>query len=229
MAWLVFSLSFYIIFCHYACDLTSRMTVTPDSLGISSFEDVERLGYTVMVKSGTSKEEKLKNIKSLRKHLKIESSDVKLDENNKLYNLLNDKAKALFLGVSSYFTLNDGVYALDLKQPTTSLNSFGLQKDSEFTKIFSYHLRKMDESGLLHRLEKKWNHIVEKHKTDGGRRATPLGYENVLFPFMGVILGAVLALSALLCEMIAAWKHKGKPAIQEGQVGPPMAAKYYPP
>ena len=229
MTWLVFSLSFYIIFSHYACDLTSRMTVTPDSLGISSFEDVERLGYTIMVESGSSKEEKLKNIQSFRKQLKIESSDVKLDENNKLYNLLNDKAKTLFLGVSSYFTFNDGVYALDLKQPTTSLNSFGLQKDSEFTKIFSYHLRKMDESGLLHRLEKKWNQIVEKHKTDGGRRATPLGYENVLFPFMGVILGAVLALSALLCEMMAAWKHKGKPAGQKGQVGPPTAAKYYPP
>ena len=34
MAWLVFALSFYVIFCHYACDLTSRMTVTPNKLDI---------------------------------------------------------------------------------------------------------------------------------------------------------------------------------------------------
>ena len=233
MALLVFAFSFYIIFCHYACDLTSRMTVTPDKLDIRSFEDVERLGYTVIAKHGTSTAEKLKDIQNLTGNLNIKIIDF---SNEKLRNdswfvsdVVLDQAKTLILGVSStYAASSDGLYALALDQPTEILLSFGLQKDSEYTKIFSHHLRRMAESGLLHRLERKWKPKLITNTGDGNS-VSPLGYENVLFPFMGVVFGIMIAVSALLCEMMAAWKHKGKLAIQEGKVGPPTAAKYFPP
>ena len=233
MALLVLAFSFYIIFCHYACDLTSRMIVTPDKLDIRSFEDVARLGYTVFAKHGTSTAEKLKDIQNLT-GLNIQIIDF---SNEKLRNnswfvsdVVLDQAKALILGVSSTFAdSSDGLYALALDQPTEILLSFGLQKDSEYTKIFSYHIRRMGESGLLHRLENKWKPKLNTNAAGGGTSATSLGYENVLFPFMGVVVGTIIAVSALLCEMMAAWKHRGKPAIQEGKADPPPAAKYFPP
>ena len=61
----------------------------------------------------------------------------------------------------------------------------------------------MDESGLLHRLAEKATR-ASKPKVGGGTSATPLGYENVFFPFIGVIVGTVIALSTLFCEMIVA-------------------------
>ena len=64
----------------------------------------------------------------------------------------------------------------------------------------------MGESGLLHRLENKWKPKLNTNAAGGGNSATPLGYENVLFPFMGVVVGTIIAVSALLCEMMAAWK-----------------------
>ena len=198
MALLVFALLFYVIFCHYTCDLTSRMTWTPNKLDIRSYEDVARLGYTVAVRRETSLEEKLRNIKR-GIDLKIEAFDD--DSVNTKSEILN-KAKTLLLGVSSYFIIIDGVYALDLEQQSTLLLSFGLQKNSEYTQIFSHHLQKMDESGLLHRLAQKWGiKSVSKPKVSG---AIPLGYENVLFPFIGVVIGTIIALTILFCEMLVA-------------------------
>ena len=70
-----------------------------------------------------------------------------------------------------------------------------------FTQIFNYHLQKMDEWGLLH----KYTRLGSKPTVvGGGTSATPLGYENVFFPFIGVIVGTVIALSTLFCEMIVA-------------------------
>ena len=70
-----------------------------------------------------------------------------------------------------------------------------------FTQIFNYHLQKMDEWGLLH----KYTRLGSKPTVvGGGTSATPLGYENVFFPFIGVIVGTVIALSTLFCEIIVA-------------------------
>ena len=46
--------------------------------------------------------------------------------------------------------------ALNIRDALYGHFSFGLQKDSEFGQIFNYHLLKMQQSGILEGLHKKW-------------------------------------------------------------------------
>ena len=63
--------------------------------------------------------------------------------------------------------------------------------------IFTYHLTKMQESGLLDKLKGKWVSRGGERRFGFGE-AIPLGYENVLFPF------GIVAIAALVGVIIAA-------------------------
>ena len=93
---------------------------------------MERLGYTVHVTRGTSLEEKLRNI---QRGTELKTEVFEMSDENTIKNEVLDKPKSLFFGVSSDLINNDGVYALDLEQPSTVSLSFGLQKDSEYREV----------------------------------------------------------------------------------------------
>jgi hypothetical protein len=64
-------------------------------------------------------------------------------------------------------------------------------KNSEFTDLFNYHLRKMEQSGLTHIILKRWR----KRPTEvfSVPESITLGYNNTLFPFLLVTTGAIVA------------------------------------
>ena len=42
------SVTFSLVFIHYTCDLTARMTSTPPGIGLKSFQDVKDRGYELV-------------------------------------------------------------------------------------------------------------------------------------------------------------------------------------
>ena len=74
----------------------------------------------------------------------------------------------------------------------------GLQKNSEFTEMFNYHIFKLYEMGVMDRLKHKY--VDKPNKEFGFPEAITLGYENLLFPFGFIVLGMILAASAIIVE-----------------------------
>ncbi len=83
--------------------------------------------------------------------------------------------------------------------------AFGLQKGSEFYDIFNYYLLKMEQSGFLDMLHQKWLENPYKDDTKSsfdGNTTLALGYDNVLFPFLGLGWGLLASAVLALLEWI---------------------------
>ena len=95
---------------------------------------------------------------------------------------------------------NDSFQLLPLRDAIVYDSSFSFQKDSEFTKLFNFHIAKMHESGVSDLMVKKYL----KGKTDFGvdNEVAALGFENVLFPFLMLSIGGILALKFCVLEKI---------------------------
>lgn len=75
--------------------------------------------------------------------------------------------------------------------------------DSEFTALFNYHVAKMEQSGILSKLRDKhfgdvFGHAIEITEV----RKVVLGFDNVLFPFAILGIGAQVTIVILICEKI---------------------------
>ena len=83
---------------------------------------------------------------------------------------------------------------------------FALQKDSEFSGAFNYHLLKQFEHGILKRVTKDHHMFKYTKERFGMPDAAPLAYNNLTFPFMCLGLGIVASLLIASSErMIAKW------------------------
>lgn len=85
--------------------------------------------------------------------------------------------------------------------------AFGLQKDSEFTKLFNYHLSLLHESGVVNNHRKQYldpdpDPIVSNQMEE----AFALGYDTLLFPFLTLVFGIGMSLGLLLFEKIKKWQ-----------------------
>ena len=70
----------------------------------------------------------------------------------------------------------------------------------EFTELFNHHIFRLYEMGVMDRLKHKY---VDKPNEDFGfPEAIALGYENLLFPFGFIALGAILASVVIVGEHI---------------------------
>ena len=64
----------------------------------------------------------------------------------------------------------------------------------------------MDESGVNHRLALRWLPKIED--APSVEPALSLGYDNVLLPFLALVLGGMLSILAALMELTALLIHK---------------------
>ena len=76
-----------------------------------------------------------------------------------------------------------------------------LQKDSEFALMFTYHILKMEQSGLIDRIRHKW---MDSADNIYERPMPPtLGFESVIFLFALLLLGALAAGIIIYFEFLA--------------------------
>ena len=97
-----------------------------------------------------------------------------------------------------------------MSDATYGMAGFGLQKDSEFTQVFNYHLLKAMEHGLVRRsyIDHHKSRFVQEHFGVG--EGESLGMNHVMFTFELLAFGAAVSLALAAAEFaVDRWARKG--------------------
>ena len=78
-----------------------------------------------------------------------------------------------------------------------------LQKDSEFLELFNYYMLKGIETGIIKKLFRSWNLDWYVNEQFGMIEPQPLTYKNVMFTFICLASGMVVALVIAILEHLA--------------------------
>ena len=215
---LVSSVCLTVVFVHFTCDLTTRMTVEPPKPIIRSFEDVIEQGYMVVQQetmgallAEAPKDSPMREV-STQNLIHFENDDKYITI--KLYLDGHWGDRVLLYGVFDPFSqheLEKQLIGLQIEEAITVHEGVVLQKDSEFKELFNHHIMKLYEVGVIDRLMRK--NVIIQNEEFGIAEAVALGYENVLFPFGIIFLGMVLAVVAIVGEGMS--KLMGKLALEK--------------
>ena len=188
---LTVSIGYYLLFAYFSCGICAKLTSQRENQAIRSFDDVLLHDYQVTVQSGTVEEDYMKNAHNGSAMQKVYGKVLKSTDSNALIRRVIGEPKTLYYGSVAWSRDNPGIKPLVIDELVRRSEAIGLQKDSEFTSMFTYHILKMEQSGLIDRIGRRWM---------GGADAiyglpTPpsLGYENVVFPFALIAFGALSA------------------------------------
>ena len=82
--------------------------------------------------------------------------------------------------------------------------TLAFKKDSEFTELFSHHLKIMEEGGILPKLRSDWIPSLGIDSSTNGitAEANILGFENLAFPFMILTIGSIVAFATSIIEYL---------------------------
>ena len=157
--------------------------------------------YNVLLQKGTRAYRLFESSPRNSSYNKLFNEAIKDNPDNDFYTNEEEKAKVMAdentIAFTSIFTYigNKDVVTLDVDETFHTYASLGLQKDSEFREIFNYHLLKMKQSGTFWKFEEEWfskkgNQLISSN----GPEKICLGYNNLLFPFSILAIGAGLSI-----------------------------------
>ena len=100
-----------------------------------------------------------------------------------------------FMGYGSGTALSavPGGVAYNIEELNINQVTIALQKDSEFTEPFEYHVLKMRQSGLLSQSALKWLPQPKRDLPGCQLEAKQLSFDNLLFLFVILLGGVVIA------------------------------------
>ena len=82
--------------------------------------------------------------------------------------------------------------------------AFAYPMDSEFEGFFSYQIRRMSETGQLHKIYQNWGIVqpepLQLRRADEGQTPFAIEAKNVVFVFMVLAAGSILSFIVLLIE-----------------------------
>ena len=198
MTLLVFALHSYVLFTYYTCNLTAAMTTTTPSTGILSFEDAKRNGYKVLVIDGSAHSVRVKD-KGLNLVMLKPTPGTSYPE--LLANTMSrESSKVLNFGSSLSFVGRREFYPLVIKESLLQMVAFALQQDSEYKELFNHHLKKLNEKGILDKLAEMY--MPKRNTPQTILEAIPLGYDNVLFPSLLMLIGIMSSLLIVCLESV---------------------------
>ena len=87
---------------------------------------------------------------------------------------------------------------LDIAEYTNLYKTIALQKNSEFLELVDHHIIKMQECGWIARLKHTWMFLANEDYEI--TEATELTINNVMFTFVTLAFGIVIALCLLIIE-----------------------------
>ena len=96
--------------------------------------------------------------------------------------------------------LADQSFALKMDDAFYGTATLALQKDSEFLSVFIHYILKTMESGLLRKNHLK--HFADLFVKDNFEMIEPLGYNNVMFPFICLGVGICLSFAKVIAEIV---------------------------
>ena len=194
-----------LMFVYYTTDITADMTSGPPQIQIRTFQDVIHHNYKVVTATPY-----YENILA-----SAEPGTAKSKVFNGYFESKNDMCEAMTEVVTNPKTvcyanpssqigrcLGDQTFALEMDDAVYAISSLGLQKDSEFLQIFNYYILKGIESGCFKRLYRNYHMDLHTKEYFEITEAQPLGYENVLFCFIGLTVGIIVSILKGMFEFL---------------------------
>ena len=199
-----------LFFVFYTGDITAQMTSGPSSIPIKNFEDVVKHDYKVVThtpfyerllagsKPGSAKHEIYTN--------NFKRTKDKYDSMNAV--IQDPDLKTLFYAYPSNINpttpqekiLTDQAFGLKMDDSVNAYASLGLQKNSEFTQIFSHYILKALEGGEFKRLFRSYYIDLFTKENFEMTEAQPLRLNNVMFCFTCLGFGICISLIKVMME-----------------------------
>ncbi len=189
------SIATYLLFSHYATDLTARMTSGPPRSSIKSFDDLMRGGPFLQVitfpnsaessllefaRDGASMKAYWNAYMAGKKNAFLATTEAAVEH------ILNNPG-TLFFGPHTIAAGDPRLVALDLSDSVRVGAGFTYPPDSEFRAMFDFHLLKLIQSGVVHNMQVKY--FTPPPLTIGVQEAESVGYDNMLFIFILLAFG----------------------------------------
>ena len=198
-----------LIYAFYDAVLTSRMTVNPLTMPIRTFWDVIPNEYQLIVVKDSSVHDSLINSpKGSALHEIYQKTMVNnprafipQDFDRAAYLLKNPKVAYFGHTESKSFTSETRLTSLKMPDALKAYIAFGLQKDSELRGFFNHHLLNMMQNGIKNKLYRNYYPHTTVHEIDE-HDATPLGYDNLIFPILILSSGLIACLIVAILERL---------------------------
>ena len=208
------SLLTFVLFVYFTSDIISEMTSGPREIPVRNFDDVLEQGYKVVVGS-----EYYANLfaqgrlgSSVRKI--YDTHVLSQEEFSDAYafkKITKEPKTFAFMGLENTYSSPEAKKTLlthdflrlklDVKL-SANCGGQALHKDSEFLSLFNHFTLKEHEHGIIKVLFRR--HHIEMFTSHhfGMSEPQPLGFHNVLFPFIFLGLAAFIAWATALAEFV---------------------------
>ena len=197
----------FMIFQFFTAHLTSLMTFPTPTQPIKRFKDINTLGYKVMVFKQSATHAALMNADPDSSFGLIYKDN--FDENfspqierREIIKQLKINPQSVHIGQFSpfYDDLVKEVMPLKVEDRTVINVAFPFRRDSELLQLFNYHLLKLDESGVLHKLHLDYG--VKPQQTANAGQFLILGFQNLIFLFSIIFIGILAAIGVMCYEKL---------------------------
>ena len=115
----------------------------------------------------------------------------------------------MIIDFKSSFISNHNLVVLDLEDQLYYHQTLAFKKDSEFVDLFNYHIKKLEETGILSTLKDNWIPKGQGASLQDRQsiQAITLGFENLFFPFMILLFGLATGMFLSITEKLFAVKQ----------------------
>ncbi len=206
-----------VLFAFYTGDITAQMAVRDRPPTLRNFQDVLDAGVGVAVQPNSFDETYLKSAAEGSATARVYEMIMKNDNfgytNDDFFAaipvidaILNDPGG--FAIFSSYFAsvpwFPEVLPLAHFEDTFASHLSFALQRDSEFSPLFRYHMTAMRQGGIMKKIRQRW---LEREPRDSSsdifvEDAAALEVDNLYFPSTVIVTGTALGFAILFLEVI---------------------------
>ena len=208
----------------YTTLLTSSMIVRDPPPAMTSMQDVQDSDYRVIAKENNAAYEVLSQAEPgsilnqiYQEHI-AHSPNSLFKQYQDIYDTLvhsrgdPDQKIAYFgseLAMMSFDNTGQNVEPMDLLDASSTHLGFGFPHNSELTQLFCFQLFKMEQSGQIHRIKRKWMPWLGPVDTsDIGGVQLHISFLNVSPLFLNLVLGVVCSVVLAIIERITFAIHR---------------------
>ncbi len=209
---LISSIVTYFLLAFYAGDLTAAMTAGAKSDMITSLQELIDRGYTLSITEETAQHDYFKQAEPNSIRQKVNSTILNVVKSGHQF-FETKPNKNVWFG-PEYFRLNDPEFTFvhNFEEKMKGQLAFAFQRDSEIRQLFDYYVIKFKQSGLMEELQDKW--FYDNKPSDMSSRffqedPIHLGFENLFFPMLIMLVGTKACLLLLLFEITSKSSLRG--------------------
>ena len=246
---LTVSLLTFLMFVYYANDITSEMTSGPPRIPVRSFDDVVNYGYKVITSKNYERDLLSQSERGTSKYIVWSwmlqfnfdrgytdktSNFVFYKEKKDFYRGVASDSKTLLwtspnLPAHPWYKQPDwetkelfkSLTDLKISDGAETYDGLTLNKHSDFLQIMNYHIMQRYEHGIQRRHLQKWyEYRHDPNEEFGMLEPQPLGYNNVMFPFLflGMAICAAVAIS-MVESGVNRWLPASRPKKPQQEMG----------